>query len=219
MKCKVVLSVVIAVIDVEVVSIYLDVVAQTEVSWGDKIAIFVHILVLISVEELSFDDARVLLGWLENGNGVVRQVEGNDELSALVFWYLSVEFGCKPEDLLVVVNVLEEVCFWLVGDQLVDVAKGIVFISEAVVGWDLLFNVGPWFWLFNLGQFEVVTIGFLVKLLGCCVHTSNLVTCSVGCDVHSWLDFVASQVVITYKVLSWLVDAVVFWQLLSSQMD
>ena len=74
------------------------------------------------MEELAFNDARVLLGGLVDSNGVISQVERNDEAAVNIFWHARIETSCESEDLFVIIDTLEEVALWLLWDELVDVS-------------------------------------------------------------------------------------------------
>ena len=76
---KVVDRVVVSREDVERVSVNLHISADGQVGRGDEGHVLVHILVLPLVEELAFDDTRVLLGGFVDAEGVVGQVERDDE--------------------------------------------------------------------------------------------------------------------------------------------
>ena len=93
MGSKIFSGVLIRVEDVEVITIDLDVTADWDVSWGDEIVVLVDVLILSSLKEGTLDDTGVLLSWLEDRDGVVSQVEGDDESSVNVLWDLGVESG------------------------------------------------------------------------------------------------------------------------------
>ena len=65
----------------EVVAIDLDISAHWQVGWSDMLHGLVHVLVLSSLQEWTLDDTRVLLGWLKDGDGIICQVEWDDESS------------------------------------------------------------------------------------------------------------------------------------------
>jgi hypothetical protein len=106
----------------EAVPIDLDVSSDGEVSRTDKVQVFIHILVLPSLQELPFHHSRVLLGWLEDGDGVVSEVEGNNESAVDVLRNLGVEARGESQHFLVVVNVLEEVALGLVWEKFENVS-------------------------------------------------------------------------------------------------
>lgn len=143
-------GVLIAVEHVEVVAIDLDVTADWEISWSNEFVVFVDVLILSSFEEWTFDDTGVLLSWFEDGDGVVGQVEGDNESSVNVLWDFGVESGGVSQYLLVVVDVLEEINLWFLWNQVVHVTKGVDLITEAVMSWHLDNNCVSWFWLLDV---------------------------------------------------------------------
>jgi len=151
------LGVLVAREDVEVVSIDLNVSADGQVSRCDDLVVLVDILVLAALEESALDDAGVLLGWLVNRNGVVRHEERDDEAAVDVLRHACVDAGCETEDLSLVINCLKEVLLGLLRDQTVDVAKGIDFITKAVVRRDLALGVLTRLRVLNLADLEVLT--------------------------------------------------------------
>lgn len=102
----------------KVIPVDLDVTSDGNVSGSDELVVLVDILVLSPLQELAFHDARVLLGWLEDLDGIVTEEEADDEASVNIFRGAGVESGCESENLLVVVDVLEEVSLGLVWQQL-----------------------------------------------------------------------------------------------------
>jgi hypothetical protein len=99
---------------VERVTVDLCVASNGQVRRRQKCHVLVHILVLSALQELSLNDAGVLLCRLIDRDRVIGQVEGDDESAIEVLGNASVETSCESEYLLVVVNVLEEVTLWLV---------------------------------------------------------------------------------------------------------
>jgi len=107
---------------VEVVAIDLHISAKWHVGGGKPFATLVEVLILSSLQELSGDDTGVLLLGLVDGDGVISEVERDDETTVKVFRNARVETGSEPQDVLVVVEVLEEVRLRSVRNQFVDVA-------------------------------------------------------------------------------------------------
>ncbi len=64
---------------------------------------------------------------------VVAEEELDDELAALVLWDAVVQDGLEAENLLGVVDQFEEVLLRGLRSQLVDVALGVLLVSEPVV--------------------------------------------------------------------------------------
>ena len=75
MRSEVLDRVVVAAQEMEVVTVDLHVTAHYEVAGGDELVLFVYILVLLPLQEWSFDNSGVLLGRLEDRDGVVSHVE------------------------------------------------------------------------------------------------------------------------------------------------
>jgi len=82
----------------ERVSVDLHVTANSEVGRRDEIHVLVDVLVLSLVEELALDDARVLLSGLVDAEGIIGQVEGDDESPVKILRHASVEPRGKAED-------------------------------------------------------------------------------------------------------------------------
>ncbi len=74
---------------------------------------------------------------LEDGDGVVRKEERDDESAVDVLGNLRIEACSIPQHGLVVVHILEEIALRLLRDQLEHVAQGVCLITEAIMGWDL----------------------------------------------------------------------------------
>jgi len=178
--------------NLEAVSIDLDVFADEEVSWGDESHLVVNVLVLLSLQERSLNDSGVLLGWLEDGNSVISQVEGNDESSVEIFWNSGVELGSESQDLLVVVNVFEEVSLWLVWQELEHISERVNFVSESVVGWDNYWSIFSWLWHFDLTELEILSVLLSEELLSENVDSLNFKFSSECVDSAIGLDFVTS---------------------------
>lgn len=106
----------------EVVSVDLHVSAKRHVGGGKPFTVLVKVLILSSLQELSGNDTGILLLRLVNGNRVVSEIERDDETTVKVFRNARVETGSEPQDVLVVVEVLEEVRLRSVRNQFVDVA-------------------------------------------------------------------------------------------------
>ena len=122
MRVEVLFGEVISHEDVERESVDLNISADGQISGRNELHVVVAVLVLVLLEELAFDNSRVLLVALKDGQGVVTQVERNDETSVAVLWYSGVKSGSESKDSLVIINVFEEVSLGLLGLQSVDVA-------------------------------------------------------------------------------------------------
>jgi hypothetical protein len=201
------------------VAVDLAVSADSEVRRRDRNQALVHVLVDTSVKELALDDARVLLGRLVDANGVIGEVEGDDESAVEVLGDACVETRCETEDLLVVVHGLEEVALGLLGHQAVHLALRVLLVAKSVVG-RLLDGHG----LRGLGKLngtkgEVHTEATPVELLRELVHTRDFIDAAVGADARVGRDLVASQVVIADESLAWLVHVEAVRELLASEKE
>ena len=94
-------------------AVHLNVTADRHVRRGDKLVVFVNVLVLSASEQGTGDDARVLDGGLINRNTVITQVKRYDEAAIYILWNFGVKPSCVSEDLLVIVNTLKEVTLGL----------------------------------------------------------------------------------------------------------
>ena len=211
--------VVVAAQQVEVVAVDLDVAADWQFRGRDEVVVSVDVLVLSALQERPLDDARVFLRRLEDRNGVVGQVERDDEAPVHVLGHLRVEARRVPQDLFVVVHVLEEVDFGLLRNQVVHVAERVDLVAESVVWRHLDLDVVAWPWLLDVAEREVAAV--LVLVVGLCelVDALDLEHASV-CD--QWLfeaDLVAGEVPVSDEGLSWLVDVERFRKLLASEID
>lgn len=203
--------------DVEVVAIDLDVSTDWELGWSDELHTLVDVLILLSGKEWSLDDTRILLSWLEDRDGVISQVEGDDESSIHVFWHLSVESGSESQDLLIVVDVLEEINLGLLWNKIIHIAEGIDFVSETVVWWDLHNDgISGLHWL-NVAHWEVSVVSGKEVVLGELVYSLDLEASTIGYQVSLAVDLVASQISVSNELLTWLIDVEHLRQLLSSK--
>ena len=114
-------GVLVAVQDVEVIAVDLDVSADWHVTGSDVVHHPVHVLILSSLQEGSWLYTRVLLRWLIDRDRVVSKVERDDESSINILGNLCVEASCVSQNLLVVVNVFEEINLWFLWYEVIHV--------------------------------------------------------------------------------------------------
>ena len=203
----------------EIVAIDLDVSSDWELSWGNELHELVDVLVLLSGKEWSFDDTRILLSWLKDRDGVVSQVERNDEPSVNIFWDFGVESGGESQNLLIVIDVLEEINLWLLWDEIIDVTEGVNFVSETVVWWNLDNDGISWLNWHDVTQCEVLSISLEELVFGEFVDTFDLEASAISNQVSLEINLVACQISITNELLSWLIHIESLWQLLSSKIN
>jgi hypothetical protein len=202
---------------VEVVTIDLDISTNRQISWGDEFHALVYVLILLSREEWTLDDTRILLSWLEDRNGVISQVEGNDKSSVDIFWHFGVESSREPQDFLIVVHVFKEINLWLLRDKIVDVTERVYFVSETVVWWHLHdHGVSCLHWR-NIAHWEVLVVSVQEVVLGELVDSLDDEDSAVGNEVSFEIDLIARQVPVSNELLSGLIHIESLWQFLSSE--
>lgn len=217
MGSKIFSGVLIRVEDMEVVTIDLDVTADWKVGWSDEIVVLVDVLILSSLEEGTFDDTGVLLSWFEDGDGVVSQVEGDNESSVNVLGDFGVESGGISQYLLVVVYVLEEVDLGLLWNKVVYVTKGVDLVTETVVSWHLNNNCISWFWLLDVAHWHVSVESGQEIVLRKFIYAFNPENSTVSNKLSIIFDLIASEVSVSNELLTGLIDSKSLWQFLSSQ--
>ena len=203
--------------DVEGVSVDLNITADRHVGWHDELVVVVNVLVLLAVEELAWNDSRVLLSGLVDRDAVVAQVERDNEAAVDILWDGSVEPGSVSEHVLVVVHGLEEVDLWLLWHQSVHLAESVDLVSESIVRWLLNWDWLRWEHVLDVAQWEVVTVPGEVEVASELIDTLDDVGSAVGADVARWSDLVGGQVVVADEVLAWLVHIEALWKSLSPE--
>jgi len=196
-------------------TIDLDVAADGHIRWSDKRIVFVNVLVLVAAQQGTWDDSRVLNVGLINRNAVIAQVERDNETTVNVLGYTSVEACGVPEDFLVVVNTLEEVTLGLLGNQVIDVAEGVNFLTEAIVRRDLANNWLSGLWHLDATNRENAAVLLLVEILGVRVDSVDVEGTPKNHDFTVGHDFVAGQVVISDERKAGLFYFMAEWKFLS----
>ena len=171
------------------------------------------------MEELAFDDARVLLGGLVDSNGVISQVERNDEATVEVLGHSSVELGGETQDSLIVVHGLEEVFLCSLRDELVHLTETVLLVAEAIVGRLNRLNGLRWSGELNLTEREFIAILGSVVGLSELIDTGHHIDAAISVDIGCGGDLVASQVVVTDEALAWLVSVVAIGELLTAEQE
>ena len=82
-------------------------------------------------------------------------------------------------------------------NQTVDVAKSILFVTKAVVGWDLLHSGVARLRHKDLADSEVLAVLLQIIVFGIVVHTVDVERAAVRDNGLVGADFIAGQVVIT----------------------
>jgi hypothetical protein len=192
------LCVVIAREDVEVVSIDLNITAERQVGRGDELVVLVNILVFAALQELSFENTRVLLGGLINRDRIVGEEERYDKPAVDIFRDASIKLSSVSQYLSLVVDSLEEVLLGFLGDQSVDVSEGVDLISEAVVRGDLTLDGLGGSRVVDLTDVEDLALLLLVEGVGERIHALDVEVATVGIDETVRLDHVPCEVVVTH---------------------
>lgn len=203
----------------ERVSVNLHVTANGQVGRGDESHVLIHILVLPLVEELALDDARVLLGGLVDAEGVVGQVEGDDESAIEVLRDARVEPCGEAEHTSRVVHGFEEVALGLLGHKAEGLALCVLLITESVVRWVLTRRLLRWRVELDISEREVVLVALAVETLSEFVDTLNFIDSAVGVDAGGGSDLVAGQVVVTDEGVAGLVHIDAVGELLAAEVD
>jgi hypothetical protein len=203
----------------EVVTIDLDISSDWKISWGDELHLLVDILILLSGKEWSLDNTRILLSWLENRDGVVSQVERDDEPSVNILWHLGVESSCESQNLFIVINIFEEINLWLLGDEVIDVSERVNLITEAVMWWNLNDDSVSWSHWHDVAHWEMFAVSLEEVVLGECVHSFDLEASSVSDKISIVVDLITCQISVTNELLTWLIYCEGLRKFLSSQIN
>lgn len=203
----------------ERVSVDLHIGGNSHVSRRDELHVVVNILVLPPVQELALDDTRVLLGRLVDAEGVVSQVERDDNSTVEVLRHTRVEACGEAEHTCRVVHGLEEVAFGLLGHQAEGLALGVFLVAEAVVGRMLAHSLLGRCVELDVSERESGLVALAVEALREVVDTLDFIDSAVGVDTRRGRDLVAGQVVVTNEGMARLVHIDAIGQLLAAEVD
>jgi len=155
------------------------------------------------------------LSWLKDGDGVIRQIEGDNESSVNIFWDTCVESSSESKDLLVIVHVFEEISLGLVWQKFVDIAEGVDLITKAIVRRDLKRLGFTRLRVFNASNIkELVVLGF-IELMSEFIYSCDSKNSAKSINGSLGFDFITSQVIVSNKVLTRLVYCKALRKLLS----
>lgn len=132
-------------------------------------------------------------------DGVIIQVEGDNELSVDILWLSGVQLSLELQHVLVV-HPLEVILLGWLGDQSVDISKGILLITEAIVGWDLTISRVSVGVLVDGSNGEIDAVLLEVEVVGELVASGN--------EELSSVEFNSLSVLIFTKILSLYLDFV-----------
>lgn len=155
------------------------------------------------------------MSWFEDGDGVIRQVEGDNESSVNIFRNTCIESSSESEDLLVIVYIFEEISFGLVWQKFVDITERVDLITKAIVRRDLKRLGFTRFRVLNASNIkELVVLGF-IELMSEFIYSSDSENSTESINSSLGFDFIASQIVISNEVLTRLVYCKALRKLLS----
>lgn len=198
-------------------TIDLDVASHAHVRWCDPLHVLVNILVLVTAQEGTFDNARVLHRWFVNRDTVVSEMERDDETAINILRNSSVEAGGVTQDLLVIVNRLEEITLGLFGHKVVDVAKSVDLVSKTVEWGNLAYSRLRGSWAADSAELKLPTELVLVVFLRVIIDTLDVVGAAESTDRSITKDLVAGQVIVTNEVETGLIHVGSEGDLLSLQ--
>ena len=219
MSSEIFIRVIVAAEDIEVVAIDLDVGTDSEVARSDELHVVIDVLILLSAQERSLNDTRVLLSGLEDRDSVISQVERDDEPPVNILGHLRVEARSISQDLLVIVDVLEEINLRLLWHEIVDIAERVHLVTEAIVRRNLHNDSSPVGGLLDVSEGEVTVILLQIVVLRCFIDTADSEHSAVSGQRVAEFDLVASEVSVTNERLTGLVDIEGLGQLLSPEVD
>jgi hypothetical protein len=213
---KVFTRVLIASKDIEVVTIDLDISTKAQIARSDELHVVIDVLILLSAEEGTFNDTRVLLGGLEDGDCVISKVERDDEPPVNILGNLGVEASSVSQDLLVVVDVLEEINLGLLRYKIIHITKRVDFVTETVMRRNLHNHGTSVSGLLDVSKRELASVLAEVVILSSLVDTANSEHSAVCCQGLAKADLVAREISVSNESLTGLVDIEGLGQLLSS---
>ena len=166
--------------DMEVVAIDLDISLNTQVARSYELHVIVDILVFSSLQEWTFSDTRILLSRLKDRDCIISKVERYNESPVNVLRNLSIELGCIPQNLFIVVDVLKEINLRLFGDKIIKLSKSINLVSKTVMWRNLNDNCRSRCRLFNVAKWEMSLVLLQIEILSGLVNTANTEHSTIG---------------------------------------
>ena len=151
------------------------------------------------------------MSWLEDGDGIVGQIERNDKSTVNVLWDFSVESSSISEDLFVIINIFKEIYLRFFSNKLIDVTKRINLISKSIVRWNLNYNWVSSFWLFDVTEWEMSLMSAQIVVLSEYIDTIDIENSAISYKRLIKTYLVTSKVSITDEFMSRLIDLKSFW--------
>jgi len=151
------------------------------------------------------------LSWLEDGDGIISQIERNDKSTVNVLWDFSVESSSISENLFVIINIFKEVYLRFFSDKLIDVTERIDFVSKTVVWWNLNYNRVSGFWLLDVTEWEMSLVSAQIVILSEFVDTVDIENSSISYKRLVKTYLVTGKISVTDEFMSRLIDLESFW--------
>ena len=151
------------------------------------------------------------MSWLEDGDGIVGQIERNDKSTVNVLWDFSVESSSISEDLFVIINIFKEIYLRFFSNKLIYITERINLVTKTVVWWNLNYNWVSGFWLFDVTEWEMSLVSAQIVVLSEFVNTVDIENSAVGYKRFVETYLVTGEVSVTDEFMSWLVDLESFW--------
>ena len=151
------------------------------------------------------------MSWLEDGDGIISQIERNDKSTVNVLWDFSVESSSISENLFVIINIFKEVYLGFFSDKLIDVTERIDFVSKTVVWWNLNYNRVSGFWLFDVTEWEMSLVSAQIVILSEFVDPVDIENSSISYKRLVKTYLVTGKISVTDEFMSRLIDLESFW--------
>jgi len=151
------------------------------------------------------------LSWLEDGDGIISQIERNDKSTVNVLWDFSVESSSISENLFVIINIFKEVYLRFFSDKLIDVTERIDFVSKTVVWWNLNYNRVSGFWLLDVTEWEMSLVSAQIVILSEFVDPVDIENSSISYKRLFKTYLVTGKISVTDEFMSRLIDLESFW--------
>jgi len=151
------------------------------------------------------------LSWLEDGDGIISQIERNDKSTVNVLWDFSVESSSISENLFVIINIFKEVYLRFFSDKLIDVTERIDFVTKTVVWWNLNYNRVSGFWLLDVTEWEMSLVSAQIVILSEFVDPVDIENSSISYKRLVKTYLVTGKISVTDEFMSRLIDLESFW--------
>ena len=151
------------------------------------------------------------MSWLEDGDGIISQIERNDKSTVNVLWDFSVESSSISENLFVIINIFKEVYLGFFSDKLIDVTERIDFVTKTVVWWNLNYNWVSGFWLLDVTEWEVSLVSAQIVILSEFVDPVDIENSSISYKRLFKTYLVTGKISVTDEFMSRLIDLESFW--------